>query len=114
MRLLAIGKPTPIATREALMKSMNVEGAKGRQFFEQGFIIEGYMDPTFTDAYLIVESSSIEEARATLATYPDTQHGLTAWKVYPLVGLPAIATSLHDRHLPLPAWWPAETSNEAL
>lgn len=109
MRLLAITRSTPKATPDALARSMDAEVAQGRQFFEQGFILEAYMDPTYTDAYMIVESPSIEEARATLASYPNTQEGLNTWDLFPLIGLPAIAQSLQERHLPLPAWWPPQS-----
>ncbi len=108
MRILAISKSTPKATPEALTRGMNDEVAKGKQFFEQGFIIEGYMDPTYTEAYMILESPSVEEARITLASYPNTQAGLNTWDLFPLIGLPAISQSLQDRHLPLPTWWPQQ------
>ena len=108
MRILAISKSTSKATQEALTRGMNDEVAKGKQFFEQEFIIEGYMDSTYTDAYMILESPSVEEAHATLASYPNTQAGLNTWNLFPLIGLPAISQSLQERHLPLPTWWPQQ------
>ncbi len=107
MRFLAINKLTAKATPEALTSSMGAEIAQGKQFFEQGFILEGYMDPTYTTAYLIVESPSLEEAQDTINQYPDVIAGLNTWELLPLIGLPAISQSLQERNLPLPAWWPS-------
>ncbi|MBC8078318.1 MAG: hypothetical protein H7Y32_19720 [Chloroflexales bacterium] len=106
MRILAISRLTTAATPEALNASMEAEVAQGRQFFEQGFIREGYMDPAYTTAYLLLDSPSLEDAQATLARYPDTQAGLNTWDLFPLIGLPAIAQSLAAHARPLPAWWP--------
>ena len=103
MRILAISKAT---NDPSAIGDMNAEIAQGKRFFEAGFILEGYMDPTYTTAYLLLESPSVEEAQATLATYPDALAGVNTWDVFPLIGLPAISQSVAERSLPLPSWWP--------
>lgn len=106
MRILAITRTADNVSLDELAADMDAEVTQGRRFFEQGFIVEGYMDPTYETAYLILESPSVEEAQTTLAAYPNTQAGLNTWELFPLIGLPAIAQSLTDRQLPFPTWWP--------
>lgn len=45
MRIFATSKPTAIATPDALMADMEEEIAVGRRFYEEGLIVEAYMDP---------------------------------------------------------------------
>ncbi len=106
MRFLAISTTTPAATPERLQQEMGAEVAYGKQLFAQGFMLQGYMDPTYTIAYLIVEASTQAEAEATLAHYPLAQSGVITYAVYPLIGLPAVAEVLQEQHQSLPSWWP--------
>lgn len=106
MRILAVSKTLSRATPEALQRARKAETERGKQLFEQGVILEGYMDATFTIAYMLLECASVEEAEALCATYPMVQAGFITFEYTPLVGLPAIEQSLQERHLPLPTWWP--------
>jgi hypothetical protein len=64
------------------------------------------MDAAFVTAYLFLEGTSQAEMQDTLAKFPLVQAGFLQFTVIPLVGLPAIAQSLHAHNLALPTWWP--------
>lgn len=106
MRILAISSPTPQATPEALSADMDAEIANGRRLYEEGFLVEGYMDPTYSTAYFLVEAESVEAAQEQLGSYPQVRAGLTTYTCVPLVGLPAIEQSVRAAGRELPAWWP--------
>lgn len=106
MRFLAVSALTPGTAPEALAADMDAEIAHGRRLWEEGFLVQGYLDPTYTTAYFLVEAASAEEALARLGTYPQVRAGLATYTVTPLVGLPAIAQSVEAAGDPLPAWWP--------
>jgi hypothetical protein len=88
------------------MADMDAEIEQGRRFFEEGLIVEAYMDQGYTRTFMILEAESIEAAKARLDTYPHVAAGLIEFEYTPLVGMPAVARSLEARGLPLPAWWP--------
>jgi len=107
MRIVAISHATPHATPDAMQRDMDAEVALGKQFFEQGLIVEAYMDPSYTDTFMILEAVSVADAQAAFDTYPMVRAGLITFAFTPLVGMPAVAQSLQERNQPLPTWWPA-------
>ena len=106
MRFLAVSTITPAGRARGLDQDMDAEIANGRRLFEKGFIVEGYMDPTYTRAYFLVDAADEQAALDELGTYPQVQAGLATYELTPLVGLPAVQQSLADAGEPLPGWWP--------
>jgi len=108
MRILAVTTSTPHATPNAIRSLLPAETEHIKRLFEQGVIVEGYIDTQSSQVYLMLESPSVAEAEAILSTLPMVQAGLITFTYVPLVGLPAIAQSLQERNLPRPVWWPSE------
>lgn len=108
MRIFASSKTTAKATPEALRDDMDAEVAVGKRLFEQGLIVQAYMDPSYTDTYMILEAASIADAKASFDTYPLVRAGLIVYEFTPVVGMPAVAQSLQERNQPQPGWWPAD------
>lgn len=107
MRFLAITKPTPQFNMETVQRLLPAEMQKAKELYEQGFILEGYVDVGFTTVYLIVDAPTFEEVQQMLATYPQVQAGQITFDVVQVVGLPAAAQVASERKQPLPAWWPS-------
>jgi len=107
MRILATSRPTAKATDEALMKDMGEEVAAGRRFYEEGLIVQAYMDPQYTRTFMILEAESVEAAKARFDTYPQVIEGLIEFEFTPLIGMPAVSQVHEVRGTALPDWWPA-------
>lgn len=108
MRIFATSSPTATATPEDLMKDMDAEIAKGRQFYEEGLIVQAYMDPAYTRTFMILEAESVEAALARLDEYPQVKAGVIAFTLTALVGMPAVSQVHAARGDGLPNWWPAK------
>lgn len=106
MRIFATSSPTPVATPESLMADMDEEVAAGRQFYRDGLIVQAYMDPEYTQTFMILEAESVEAAKARFDTYPQVKAGLINFNFTPLIGLPAIAQVHEADGTELPGWWP--------
>ena len=106
MRILAISNVTEKATPEAMQREMQAELAAGKRLFEQGVILEGYVDTHYTNVYLLLECESVAAAEQACLIYPLVQAGMLTFTFTPLLGLPAVKQSLNERNLPLPDWWP--------
>lgn len=107
MRIFATSRPTAAATEEALMRDMEEEVAAGRRFYEEGLILEAYMDPAYSRTFMILEAESVEAAKERFDTYPQVVGGLIEFEFTPLIGMPAVS-QVHDaKGTPLPDWWPA-------
>ena len=106
MRYLAISRPTGRPRNTGEPDDMDAEIANGRRLYEQGVIVEGYMDPGYSTAYFLIDAPDLDTVRAHLATYPQVRSGQSTYDVVQLIGLPAIAQSAKDHGQPLPAWWP--------
>jgi hypothetical protein len=106
MRIFATSRPTAAATPGALLADMDVEVAFGRQFYRDGLIIEAYMDPAYTQTFMILEAESVDAAKARFDTYPQVVAGLISFEFTPVIGMPAIAQVHEALGRPLPDWWP--------
>lgn len=106
MRIFATSRPTAAATPEALMADMEEELVAGRTFYRNGLIVQAYMDPAFTRAFMILEAESVEAAKARFDTYPQVAAELIAFEFTPLVGMPAVAQVHEVDGTTLPDWWP--------
>jgi predicted ester cyclase len=117
VKIFARSRPTAAATNEALLVDMEAEVACGRRFYEAGLIEQAYMDPSYSQTFMILEAESIEEARTQFNTYPHVQRGLIEFEFSPLIGMPAVKQSFEGLNLPRPPWWPdqpdATRSNRA-
>ncbi len=105
MRILAISKLTEKATPEVMQQEMKAEIAAAKRLFEQGVIVQGYMDRNYKNVYLLLECESIQDAEAACSTYPFFKMGMITFEFIPLLGLPAIKQFLDEQNLPLPTWW---------
>lgn len=72
----------------------------------QGVRAQGYMDPSYSTAYFLLEAPDLDAAHAHLATYPQVQSGQSTYDVVQLIGLPAIEQSERAAGRDLPGWWP--------
>lgn len=108
MRIFATSSPTEKATPELLMSDMEEEVAAGRAFYQEGLILQAYMDPEYTRTFMILEAPSVEAAKARFDTYPQVEKGLIRFEFTPLIGMPAIAQVHEADGTPRPAWWPPE------
>lgn len=106
MRIFATSKPTAKATPETLMQDMEEEVAKGRAFYQDGLILQAYMDPGYTRTFMILEAPSVEAAKAQFDSYPQVKAGLIEFDFIPLIGMPAIAQVHEAKGSTLPDWWP--------
>lgn len=107
MRIFATSKPTAIATPDALMADMEEEVAVGRRFYEEGLIVEAYMDPAYARTFMILEADSVDAAKERFDTYPQVREGLIEFEYTPLIGMPAVAQVHEADGTALPTWWPA-------
>ena len=107
MRILAISRPTATATPEALQEDMDAEIAQGARFYEDGLILEAYMDPGYEQTFMLLDAPSIEAAGEAFGAYPQVAAGLIEFDFTELIGMPAVATVHEQRGDSLPAWWPA-------
>ena len=106
MKIFAASVPTEGATAEMLMKDMEAEVAKGRQFYEEGLIVQAYMNPEYTRTFMILEAESIDAAKARFDEYPHVKAGLISFSFTPLIGMPAVSQVHERRGEALPSWWP--------
>lgn len=106
MRIFATSRPSPTATPEDLMKDMAEEVAKGQAFYEEGLILQAWMDPAYERTFMILEAESVAAAKARFDEYPQVKAGVISFDFVPLIGMPAIARVHEARGEALPGWWP--------
>ncbi len=106
MRIFATSTPSASARPEDLMRDMDEEVAKGRAFYEDGLILQAWMDPTYSRTFMILEAPSLDEARRRFGEYPQVRAGLIEFEFVPLIGMPAIRQVHERRGEALPDWWP--------
>lgn len=106
MKIFATSIPALSASTEDLMKDMEAEVAKGRQFYEEGLILQAYMDPEYKRTFMILEAESVEAAKTRFDEYPQVKAGLITFSFTPLIGMPAVSQVHAQRGEPLPDWWP--------
>ena len=100
MRIFASSRPTAAATETALMADMEEEVAAGRRFYDDGLIVQAYMDPQYTRTFMILEAESIAAAKERFDTYPQVAKRLIEFEFVPLVGMPAVA-QIHETTAPV-------------
>lgn len=76
MRVLAVSKTTSTATSEAIQNARKAEAEQGMKLFEQGLLVEGYMDAHFATAYMIFVgiATIIGAISGALAIYDFIEH----------------------------------------
>ena len=112
MKILAISEPTAAARPDGVDQHLAAEITRAKAFYLEGFIEQAYMDHAYTRAFLILESPSVDDARARIATYPRVVAGLIRFTLIPLVGMPAVADAERDRGAALPPWWPGRSPSQ--
>lgn len=106
MKIFATSIPMDGVTTEMLMKDMEAEVAKGRQFYEEGLIVQAYMDQEYTRTFMILEAANIDAAKARFDEYPHVKAGLISFSFTALIGMPAVSQVHKRRGEALPSWWP--------
>lgn len=106
MRILATSRPTAAATPEALAADMDAEIAQGARFYEQGLIVEAYMDRGYERTFMLLDAPDVATAQEAFQAYPQVAAGLITFDFVELVGMPAVAAVHRDRGDALPGWWP--------
>jgi muconolactone delta-isomerase len=85
MRILAQSSDKPDTDRDRAMKLLREEAAEVWRLKKQGVIRDIWFTNPNRDAVMIMECSSVAEARSVLAELPLVKHGLIAFDVVELV-----------------------------
>ena len=85
MKFLAMEKEIPDIKPEQFVQYLVLEAKTVWDLYQEGIIRELYFRQDHTEAVLILESSSIDEANRTLNKLPLVQAGLISFEIIPLI-----------------------------
>ena len=85
MKVLALEKEARGVTADACTPHLKAEAAEVLSLYEQGIIREIYFTRSSHEAVVILESSSLDEARSLLGRLPLVRNGLVTFEVDELV-----------------------------
>lgn len=85
MKILAIERERSGATAQQFQPHLRREAARVWELHQADVIRELYFDPDHHTAVLMLECSSVEQAREILGTLPLVKEGLIAFDLIPLV-----------------------------
>ena len=91
MKILAIEHELPGASTESFKPFMKAEAMRAWELHQSGVIREMYFRQDRNEAVLILESSSVGEAKNALETLPLVQAGLISFELIPLKAYPGFA-----------------------
>lgn len=92
MRILAIEKELPgVASEQVTPPLLKAEALRAWELYQAGVIRELYFRADRSDAVLVLECASIEEAGKALSTLPLVNAGLVAFDLIPLRPYPGFA-----------------------
>lgn len=91
MRILAIEKELPGATKELFEPHLQAEAEKAWELHQAGIIRELYFREDQHSAVLLLECVDGQEARLVLDTLPLVREGLIEFEIMPLVPYPGFA-----------------------
>ena len=91
MRILAIEQALPETREDQFHPYLKAEAARVWELYLEGVIRELYFRADRTDAVLILECSSPEEAQGVLSSLPLVEAGLISFEVIPLRAYPGFS-----------------------
>jgi hypothetical protein len=90
MKILAIGKDKPGATKEQFELHLKAESRRVWELTQSGLLREIYFHQDKNDAYLILECESVEAARAATDSLPLAEANLIEFEIIPLRPYPGL------------------------
>jgi hypothetical protein len=91
MKILAMEKELPGATAEAFRLHLKAEAARVWELVQADVIRELYFRQDRSEAVLVLECATVEEAKAALDTLPLVREGLITFEMIPLVPYPGFS-----------------------
>ncbi len=91
MKILAIEHEQPGVRAEDFQLHVKAEAARAWDLHQQGVIRELYFRADRSEAVLVLECDSLEEAQQVLGTLPLVREGLIRFELIPLVAYPGFA-----------------------
>jgi hypothetical protein len=88
MKFLALEKESPGVGPDCFEPLLRAEAARLWELYQSGLVRELYFRGDRTQAVLVLECASTEDARHALASLPLVQQGLIDFDVIPLVPYP--------------------------
>jgi hypothetical protein len=88
MKILAIERETPGVERERFEPLLKEEAALLWELYQSGLVREFYFRGDRTEAVLVLECASLEQAQDALASLPLAREGLITFEIIPLVPYP--------------------------
>jgi muconolactone delta-isomerase len=88
MKMIAIEKELPGANKADFVPLLKREAARAWELYRAGIIRELYFRADRTEAVLVLECGTIDEANQALSSLPLVQNGLIAFEVIPLTPYP--------------------------
>jgi len=99
MKILAIEKDIPGATGVASRSLLKDEAARVWELYQSGVLREIYFRQGRTNAVLVLECASLEDASLILGTLPLVHERLIEFEVIPLIPYPGISRLFGDENL---------------
>jgi muconolactone delta-isomerase len=98
MKILAIEREAPVVDDHAYTPDLlQAEAQRAWELYQAGVVRELYFRADRTEAVIILEADSVEEAAAALASLPLVQAGLVAFELLPLKAYPGFARLFANR-----------------
>ncbi len=91
MKILALEKERPQTTAEQFQPHLRVEAARVYQLYQTGLFRELYFHQEHHTAVVILECTTLDEARQVLNTLPLVQAGLITFDLIPLAPYPGFS-----------------------
>ncbi len=91
MKILAMEKEMPGRQPDQFTRQLKSEALHVWSLYQSGFLREIYFRQDCSNAVLIVECDTAEEARQLLDTLPLVQAGLISFDIIPLIPYPGFA-----------------------
>ena len=88
MKILALEHEFPTAVTESYLRYAKEEARKAWELHQAGTVRELYFRADRSEAVLVLECASVEEARMILAELPFVREGLIAFEMIPLRAYP--------------------------
>lgn len=91
MKILALEREQPGVQPEDFQPHSKAEAARAWELYQQGVFRELYFRADRSEAVLMLECDSLEEAQQVLSTLPLVREGLITFELIPLVAYPGFA-----------------------
>jgi muconolactone delta-isomerase len=91
MKILAMEKEVPGVPAEAFQAHLKAEAVRVWELYRAEIFREMYFRQDRSEAVLILECASVEEAQSILSTLPLVKEGLITFEIIPLAPYPGFA-----------------------